>query len=1055
MKNKPSYQDLEKEISSLKTVEKLIEQSNIIHFRWKNKENWPVEYVSENIKEIIGYDPEEFISEKLKYSQIIYHEDIDRVKEEVLFNLTEEVEQFEHKPYRIITKQGKLKWFRDITHVRRSDAGEVTHYEGVIIDISLLKETEVRLKKEVAENSKLSREYIESQEHFLNVANFLPHTLLETDVNGIVKFTNQTGIEVFGYSIDEIKKGLSVFDIVHPTDKERLKRTFNTVLKGGEDKDLEYLLECKGGELITAKIYSSAIIRKGEPVGLSSVLHDVTQENLTKIKLKESQALYQSIFEVTGTSTLISNKDKEILIVNNEIENLLGWKPEEMIGELWTKFASPKSVDKMVEAHNRRRRNKDYNTLRYEVVLLHKNGQEKTVVVTGKLIPNSGNSVISLLDITEQKEYDEEIEKQNNELIKLNKQLEDSQYIIKEKEQLFNAIFNNNPNPTHLVDLDYNVILCNKTLLKLKNLKQEDLQNKKCYELYQNRTAICDNCTVKQVFNGRDEASFENSIEMFDGVVKHYKTFAYPILDKYGEVKYASETTIDISEQKYAEQKLKESQDLYQSVFETTGTAMILMNEKGEIIIVNKEFSNLVGAPLEKVTGRQWMKHVPPKSLEILQNNIKVRRTNPEDLPDKYEIEILHDDGTARIVIVNAVMLPNSSKSIISMLDITPQKNVEKLLLEAKEKAESSDKLKTEFIHNMSHEIRTPMNGIIGFSDLLEKEEDISVKGNQYISIIKNSGQQLLRIIDDILEISRLETKQVKTIEKELCLNDSLLNLFLIFDIKAKEKGISLFLKKALTDRQSRIYTDETKLNKILSNLLENAIKYTTKGFVEFGYQVKNNKFVIYIKDTGLGISKKNQKLIFDRFSQEENNFTKNGLGLGLSIAKENTELLGGKISVESTKGKGAVFYVSLPNLLDNNINIDCGNNTQPAHTVLITEDEEVNYLYLEALLHSFTQFSFKILFARNGQEAVEICEREADISLVLMDLKMPVMDGFEATKLIKKLKPDLPIIAQTAYSSEEDENKALFAGCNEFISKPIDVKLFEAILNQYLKVNA
>jgi signal transduction histidine kinase/ActR/RegA family two-component response regulator len=377
--------------------------------------------------------------------------------------------------------------------------------------------------------------------------------------------------------------------------------------------------------------------------------------------------------------------------------------------------------------------------------------------------------------------------------------------------------------------------------------------------------------------------------------------------------------------------------------------------------------------------------------------------------------------------------------------------------MKTEQKAEESDKLKTEFINNMSHEIRTPMNGILGFSKLLQKKGKSEEERNNYINIIQNCGNQLMRIIDDILEISKLGTKQITITEKQICLNDFLLNLFSIFDIKAKENKTPLYLKRGLSNDKSIILTDEVKLNKILSNLIENALKFTNSGFIEYGYHQENSILKFYVKDTGIGIKPGKQGTIFERFSQEEKELSKNvgGLGLGLSIAKENAELLGGKITLNSEKGKGATFFVTIP-YKPVNTEIDNSENyltieKQDKCTILIVEDEEVNYLYLEMLLEDEIEINCRILHAKHGKEAVEMCKENPEIDFILMDLKMPIMNGFEATKLIKEFKPDLPIVAQTAYTTREDKKKAFSAGCDDFISKPINEETLNEIMNKYL----
>ncbi len=249
-----------------------------------------------------------------------------------------------------------------------------------------------------------------------------------------------------------------------------------------------------------------------------------------------------------------------------------------------------------------------------------------------------------------------------------------------------------------------------------------------------------------------------------------------------------------------------------------------------------------------------------------------------------------------------------------------------------------------------------------------------------------------------------------------------------------------------------------------MSNLLENALKFTNTGFIEFVYRLKLDsepvEIEIYVKDTGIGINPDKQETIFKRFSQEEKELSKNvgGLGLGLSIAKENAELLGGKISLQSEKGKGATFFVTIPyKPIPLMIETNSSDNEEDKlaeeldkHIILIVEDEEVSYLYVGTLLEDEMELNCRILHAKNGKEAVELCKENSEIDFVVMDLKMPIMNGFDATKLIRGFRPDLPIIAQTAYTTKDDRDRAFSAGCNEFISKPIDEENLTEIVNKY-----
>ena len=403
------------------------------------------------------------------------------------------------------------------------------------------------------------------------------------------------------------------------------------------------------------------------------------------------------------------------------------------------------------------------------------------------------------------------------------------------------------------------------------------------------------------------------------------------------------------------------------------------------------------------------------------------------------------------------------AQKLLSKTNLFLEKKVEERTHElslAKEKAEESNRLKTLFIHNLSHEIRTPMNGIIGFSEMLEQDNLSQERKVFFTKMIRESSIQLLKIIDDILEISTLAIKQDNIKEEPFNLNSLFNDIYSTYYAKAKEANLSLNLKKQFDDQQHIIMTDKARLYKILSNLLDNAIKFTHDGYIEMGYYLEQDKVVLYVEDTGIGISENNLEIIFERFSQEDNELSgkHEGLGLGLSISKANAQLLGGDITVESEKGKGSAFFVTLPyKSLDEKQDNLAGNDSKKIKapkdniTILIAEDEEVNFLYMEALFEEKADINFVLIHALNGQEALDKCMENQQIDIVLMDIKMPVMNGLEATKEIKSKLPNLPIIAQTAYTTESDKQLALKYGCDDFISKPIEKEKLIEMINKYL----
>jgi len=382
-------------------------------------------------------------------------------------------------------------------------------------------------------------------------------------------------------------------------------------------------------------------------------------------------------------------------------------------------------------------------------------------------------------------------------------------------------------------------------------------------------------------------------------------------------------------------------------------------------------------------------------------------------------------------------------------------------LKHAKQKAEESDKLKSAFLANMSHEIRTPMNAITGFSELLRLPDIKKDTINQYVEIIFSNSQQLLSLIDDIIDISRIEAEKVSISRSKININKILNEVSFVFKAQVDAKGLNFQKHFALDDINAFTETDEARFKQILNNLLNNAVKFTPSGSITLGYTVYDNYFEFYVSDTGVGIAREYFDIIFERFRQVESGHSRRfgGTGLGLTISKYLIELLGGRIWLSSEpenmpagKAGGTTFYFTLPvvktekPLVKLYKELPHVNYSWPGKTILVAEDEEFNYYYINEIL---TPTNAKIIRAFNGLEAVDACKKFPEINLVLMDIKMPEMDGYEATKKIKSFRPELPIIAQTAHAMSEDMSKSLKAGCDNYVSKPIHKEHLLKMINE------
>ncbi|MFZ1730392.1 MAG: PAS domain S-box protein [Bacteroidota bacterium] len=391
-------------------------------------------------------------------------------------------------------------------------------------------------------------------------------------------------------------------------------------------------------------------------------------------------------------------------------------------------------------------------------------------------------------------------------------------------------------------------------------------------------------------------------------------------------------------------------------------------------------------------------------------------------------------------------------------VDITERKRIETELMIAKEKAEESDRLKSAFLANMSHEIRTPMNGILGFTDLLKEPKLSGDEKDEYIRIIESSGFRLLNTVNDIIDISKIEAGQMKVSVSDVSICELMEQLYTFFNVEAQKKGLQLILDTVASMNKIILHSDKGKIYSILTNLIKNAIKYTQNGSVEFGCSKIGKDLRFYVKDTGRGISRKRLETVFGRFirgSADEEVFTE-GSGLGLSIAKAYVEMLGGEIWVESEEGAGSRFYFTIPcDDVESSVAEHDDNSVEEKSTIkihdlkiLIAEDDEAADMLLSVLIKDISK---EVLHAKNGARAVELCRNNPDIDLILMDIFMPELNGYDATRQIREFNSDVVIIAQTAYALAGDREKSLQAGCHAYISKPIMKKELMSLIQQYV----
>ncbi|MCK9451485.1 MAG: response regulator [Bacteroidales bacterium] len=479
--------------------------------------------------------------------------------------------------------------------------------------------------------------------------------------------------------------------------------------------------------------------------------------------------------------------------------------------------------------------------------------------------------------------------------------------------------------------------------------------------------------------------------------------------------------------------------------------AILNLDRFGYITAANPAFLKTFDTTAADIINKLNVKDFEP--FQGTELSSKIAEMIDEKIPFDIESPFLLNKGNDIFFKCRGTLVSSRGSDAHSFIliigDVSKRKMKEYELIKALEKAEESDKLKTAFLTSMSHEIRTPMNHIIGFVDFLRDPELSPEEREEYSQIVFDSGQVLLRLIDDIIDIAKIESGQMQLHKTNFKLNELMNQLFVSYQQLKSKRGkddINFSLNEPTSIYSLTVNTDAVRLQQIISNLLENAFKFTDAGRIELGYEIEQRDLIIYVKDTGMGIEAGMHDLIFKRFRQLDYSSTKKygGTGLGLSIIKGLIDLLEGSISLESTLGEGSVFRFRLPSVVVmveqqkavSNVSTPRQYNWSDK-TFLIVEDERTNYNLLMIMLRPSKA---KLAWAKDGQEAIDYVKQNPGATdLILMDIRLPNVNGYEATIAIKKIDKSIPVITQTAYAMDVEVQKAIQAGCDAYITKPID----------------
>ena len=891
---------------------------------------------------------------------------------------------------------------------------------GSAILTALEKKKVIRLKNKAEESLKVLSRAVEQN----------PATIVITDVKGEIEYVNPKFTQLTGYSLDEalgqnpriLKSG--------KTSPEEYKHLWETITSGKEWHG-EFQNRKKNGDIYLESASISPITdEKGNITHFLAVKEDITER-------KQAEEFLKNLINKNPLSIQIVDAEGYTLQTNAAHTKLFGAVPPPD----YSIFKDKQIMDQgFVESFDRIKAGEDvkFPDFYFNIHDIYPELPDKPIwlrLVIFSLfdkIVNQERFVLMHEDITERKLAEDALRRSRKE---------------------FQNYFDSNSIGLSVTAPDKTWIEVNQRLCKIFGYSKEELIGLTWVDLSHPDDLSANLALFQQAMDGKiDNYELDKRFIRKDGSIAYITLSVVCQRNDDGSVHHFLSSYLDITARKEVEKRV----ELLAHSLESISECVSITDNDDIIIYVNESFIKTFGYSEKELIGKN-INILRPSGLE----DLHTRDILQETIKGSWQGELTNKrkDGSLFPVLLSTSVVKDENGKPIALIgvaiDITERKKLLDDLVIAKEKAEESDRLKTAFLHNISHEIRTPMNAIVGFSEFLTEPGLNPEKQNHFTGIIVQSSNQLLSIITDIISIATIEAGQEKINENKMNLNSICKLINEQFLTKAQSQNVTLLCKTTLPDNEANIITDETKLTQILTNLVGNALKFTKQGQVDFGYEVKGNQLEFYVKDTGIGIPPEMHDEIFKRFRQVETTTTRQfgGSGLGLSISKAHIELLGGKIWLTSELGKGSTFYFTLPlkvvssQKFSEKQSLDRPKNTiEKSKTILIAEDQDSNFMLLEELLLGL---NIIIIRALNGLEAVEMCKNQ-QIDLILMDIKMPEMDGYQATKRIKEFLPNIPIIAQTAYTMNEEKERALQAGCDNYLTKPFKKADLLAMISKY-----